>query len=156
MKAAADEAESWKTTPRTITLDWLASRSRGNSLRHGVHQDAQKFSSTTLPLSSASARGRPARSNVLNSGAGWPTGGPALPPLPLLRHAVPHAGADRTRAATAAVASVRLAPTAGRRRRLTLSAGRHARSADAPARRGATSAPPASAPAAAAPWRTTG
>src|SRR3989304_1820495 len=70
---------SWKFTP-TSTTPWsryarqAASRS-GASSRHGTHQEAQKFTTTTLPRCSASANGPPSNSASVNGAAGRPRSG---------------------------------------------------------------------------------
>src|SRR5262249_43255290 len=60
----------------------VASRSlnSGNSARHGVHQDAQKFTTTGWPLYCARSKVWPSSVVPVIGGAGWPVWAPPEPP----------------------------------------------------------------------------
>src|SRR5450432_3259849 len=85
----SDAPFSLMSTPTNCTPDECVSvatcSSAGASLRHGGHQDAQKFSTTTLPAYDASVRGEPSRSVPETCGAAlrWPTGYVVTTPAPL-------------------------------------------------------------------------
>src|ERR1700729_4368500 len=143
MNASAVAGLSRMSMPRNRTpedLNAVASAERpGASARHGVHQEPQKFSTTTWPRYEASASRPPPTTGPLTDGATGPVpllnsvvpGLPATKLCPLLAGVlaamppvVQPATASAEAAARAATATPRPAPAGRRVRRASRDTGR--------------------------------